>query len=137
MQRFVHRLSRLLMAMAVVGLALGQTGARLHAAPFAPSSHEHAATEHAGHHEHASARAHVHEDAAAGQAADDEPAPRKHDHSALGCVVACCIVLSNWTQPASAAEWIHFGSTVLYGELVQPGSGQSAAPEPGIPKHLT
>ena len=136
MPRFVHRLSRLLMALAVIVLALAQTGARLHAAPFVPS-HEHAATEHAGHHAHASARAHVHEDAAVGQAADDQPAPRKHDHSALGCVVACCIVLSNWTQAASAAEWVHFGSAVLYGELVQPGSGQSAAPEPGIPKHLT
>ena len=136
MQGFMHRLSRLLMAIAVIGLALGQTGARLHAAPFVPSSHEHAASEHAGHHEHASARKdHAH--AAPQQAADEHPVPGKHDHSALGCVVACCIVLSNWSQPASPAEWVNFGSTVLYGELVQPGSGQSAAPEPGIPKHLT
>ena len=137
MQRFAHCLSRLLMAIAVIGLALGQTGARLHAAPFVPSSHEHAASEHAGHQEHASALGHAHEHAGIGQAANEHPAPGKHDHSALGCVVACCIVLSNWSQPASAAACVHFGSTVLYGELVQPGSGQSAAPEPGIPKHLT
>jgi hypothetical protein len=120
MQRFVHRLARLLMALALVGLALGQTGARLHAAPLAPSPHHQAASEHAGHHE-----------------AHEHPAGGKHDHSALGCVVACCIVISNWSQPALSAECVHFASTVVYGELAQPGSGHSDAPEPGIPKHLT
>jgi hypothetical protein len=137
MQRVVHRLSRLLMAVAVIGLGLGQTGARLHAAPVVPSSHEQAAVEHAGHHEHSSARDHAHEHAAAAHAADEHPASGKHNHSALGCVVACCIVVSNWSQPASAAECVKVGSTVLYFQLMRPGSGQSAAPEPGIPKHLT
>jgi hypothetical protein len=137
MQRFVHRLSRLLMAIAVIGLALSQTGTRLHAAPFVPSSHEQVAVEHAGQHEHASARDHAHEHATAAHPAEEHPASGKHDHSALGCVVACCIVVSNWSEPASAAECVNFGFTVLYGELAQRGSGQSAAPEPGIPKHLT
>ena len=117
MQRFVHRLSRLLMALAVIGLALGQVGARLHAAPFVPPSHHHAAGEHVGDHGH------------------EHPAPGQHDHSDRACITACCIVPSNWTQPAAASQCVHFGSAVLYGEPTQPGSGRSDAPEPGIPKH--
>ena len=103
MQRFVHRLSRLLMALAVVGLAFGQAGARLHAAPFVPPAHDHAVSEHVGHQAH------------------EHPAPVQHDHSDRACITACCIVPS--------------GSAVVYGELTQPGSGHSDAPEPGIPKH--
>ena len=117
MQRFVHRFSRLLMALAVVGLAFGQAGARLHAAPFVPPAHDHPASEHVGH------------------PAPEHPAPGGHDHSDRACITACCIVPSGWTQPAAAARCVHFGSAVVYGELTQRGSGHSDAPEPGIPKH--
>ena len=122
MQRFVHRLSRLLMVLAVIGLAFGQAGARLHAAPFVPPAHDHAASQHVGHHAHEH-RGHEH------------PAPGQHDHSDRACITACCIVPSSWTQPAAASDCVHFASAVVYGEPRQPGSGRSEAPEPGIPKH--
>ena len=116
----MHELSRLLIGLALIGLALGQTGARLHAASFMlASSHDHAAAEHSGGHTH------------------EHPAPGNQDHSEKACVTACCIGLSNWSQPAGLAERVHFTSTVLYGELAQSVSGRSEAPEPGIPKHFT
>ena len=108
--------------LAVIGLAFGQAGARLHAAPFVPPAHDHAASQHVGHHAHEH-RGHEH------------PAPGQHDHSDRACITACCIVPSSWTQAAAAAQRVHFGCAVVYGELTQPGSGHSDAPEPGIPKH--
>jgi hypothetical protein len=117
MQRFVHRLSRLLLALALVGLALGQTGARVHVAALVPAPHGHAAMEHAGHHAHG------------------RPAPAKADHSDLRCVTACCMAVSTWTEPAFACAGVHFAAAALYGALSEPGSGRSEAPEPGIPKH--
>jgi hypothetical protein len=127
-RNMLHRLSRLLMALALIGLALGQTGARLQAAAFVPSSHDHAAVDNPAHlgHEHAAVGGH-----------DQHPAPGKHAHSASGCVVACCIVMSNWPQPASTGDDVDFGSAVLYGDVAQSGRGRGDAPEPGVPKHLT
>ena len=104
------------MAFALIGLALGQTGARLDAASSMPSSHR---IEHAAGHGH------------------EHPTPGQHDHSDRPCVTACCIAVSNWTPATVLGERVFFASSVLYGEPAQPDSGRSDAPDPGIPKQLT
>lgn len=126
----MHRLFRLLIAVALVGLVLAQAGGSVDAAPaFVAAAHK--ADPHGG-------QGHFH-GATADRVADASahPAPVQHNHSDQACIKACCIVLSDWTQPALAGARVYFASAVLYGQLTQARFGQSFPPEPDVPKNVT
>jgi len=116
--RLLRALAHLALALALIGVAVAPARA-----VFLPAqaTHDHMAHD---------------ADLAVGHAAHDHgtPASEHPAHQAGDCQTLCCFIPSQLPPPAPGASAVEFFHPVRYMDAVQPGSGRTDAPDPGIPK---
>jgi hypothetical protein len=115
--RLLRALTHLALALALIGLAVAPT----RAIAFVPAQ--------AAHH-------HMDHDAgvAAEHAAYDHGAPAGEHPAPDACQTLCCFIPSQVPPHGPHASAVEFFCPVRYMDAVQPGSGRTDAPDPGIPK---